>query len=537
MTEQPHALISGAGIAGTALAQQLTTYGWRTTVVERSPELREGGQNVDIRGAARKVAHRMGILDDVVAASTGEVGMRFLRQDGSVAASFPVSRSGRSDGPTAELEILRGELSRILYQRSRGESDYRFGTCIADCTDHGDYVTTVLDDQTSIDADVVVIAEGLRSQSRTLVTSAEVSDLGMYFAYLTLERRDTDDRWWNWMQAPGHRAVHLRPDNRGTTRALLTFISDVRGLETLNRADQISVLRRTFADVRGPAPRVLAELDGAPMYFDAAGQFRSPTWHKGRVALLGDSAFCNATFGGAGTSLALIGAYVLAGELSNTSDHPAALQRYERHMGPITDTAPPVRMGVVRLANPRTSVGIRTLHSGARLLASRPVQAAINAAGRRLVSVTDDVALPNYGPAVDSSRHVYLAPSWWEKKVSGLFARANIAERLTVTGRISGNPRHVAVNTIDVDGTKYVVSARGESQWVKNVRVNPEVSLTVKGRTTAYTATEVPADRRAPIVSAKFGRPGVGRFSAMLPDDADHPTFELRPKPLPRNSS
>jgi deazaflavin-dependent oxidoreductase (nitroreductase family) len=428
-------------------------------------------------------------------------------------------------------------MSRILYERTCGETDYRFGTNIADCTDHGDHVTTVLEDETTIDADVVVIAEGLRSQSRTLVTSAEVTDLGMYFAYLTLDRRDTDDQWWNWMQAPGHRAVHLRPDNLGTTRALLTFISDVRGLETLNRADHISILRRTFADIGGPAPRILAELDHAPMYFDAAGQFRSPAWRKGRLALLGDSAFCNATFGGAGTSLALIGAYVLAGELSGASDHPAALQRYERLMRPITDTAPQVRMGVLRLANPRTNVGIRTLHSGARLLASRPVQDAINAAGRRLVSVADDVALPNYGSAVDSSTRIYLAPSWWEKKLSNLFARANIAERLTVTGRISGSPRHIAVNTVEVDGTKYVVSARGESQWVKNVRVNPEVSLTVRGRTTAYTAIEVPADRRAAIVAAKFGKPGVGRFSAMLPDDADHPTFELTPKPLPRNTS
>jgi deazaflavin-dependent oxidoreductase (nitroreductase family) len=108
---------------------------------------------------------------------------------------------------------------------------------------------------------------------------------------------------------------------------------------------------------------------------------------------------------------------------------------------------------------------------------------------------------------------------------------------LTVTGRISGSLRQVAVNTVDVDGARYVVSASGESQWVKNVRVNPEVSLTVKGRTTAYTATEVPADRRARIVAAKFGKPGVGRFSTMLPDDADHPTFELTPKPLLRNAS
>ena len=194
-------------------------------------------------------------------------------------------------------------------------------------------------------------------------------------------------------------------------------------------------------------------------------------------------------------------------------------------------------MGLLRCANPRTSAGIRTLHTGARLLASRPVHGAMNTVGRRMVSVFEDVQLPNYGPPVDTWTNAYRPPSWVEKKLSGLFAWTNIAERLTVTGRISGSPRHVAVNTVDVAGAKYLVSARGESQWVKNVRINPEVSLTVKGRTTPYTATEVPADRRAPIVAAKFGKRGVGRFSTMLPDEAGHPTFELKPKGLRRNAS
>ena len=100
--------------------------------------------------------------------------------------------------------------------------------------------------------------------------------------------------------------MHTRPDNLGTTRALLTFISDVRGLETLQPADQITILRRTFADAGGAAPRILDELDkGAPLYFSAVGQVSTPTWSRGRIALLGDAAFCNATFGGVGTSLAL----------------------------------------------------------------------------------------------------------------------------------------------------------------------------------------------------------------------------------------
>ena len=252
-----HAIISGAGIAGPALAHQLGARGWRTTVIERFPERRDEGQNVDVRGAAREVARRMGIEADLRAANTGEVGMRFVTDDGSPAASFPMSAPGEVDGPTAEFEILRGELSRILIDHSRHSTEYRFDTRISDLTDHGDHVTVALDDGTAVDADLVVIAEGLRSKTRRFVTSADVNDLGMYFAYVTLPREDTDDQWWNWQHAPGSLAVHLRPDNLGTTRALLTFISDVRGLEALRPADQIAILRKTFADVGGAAPRIL----------------------------------------------------------------------------------------------------------------------------------------------------------------------------------------------------------------------------------------------------------------------------------------
>ena len=249
----PHAVISGAGIAGPALAHQLTARGWTVTVVERFPQRRNEGQNVDVRGAAREVIRLMGIDNDVRAANTGEVGMRFKTADGSQVAAFPISAPGGNDGPTAELEILRGELSRILIEHTIDRTDYRFSTQIADVTDHGDHVTTTLHDGTAIDADLLVIAEGLRSRSRRFVTPAEVTDLGMYFAYATIPRDDADDRWWNWQHATESRTVHLRPDNLGTTRAILTFMSDVRGLEELDHADQITILRRTFAGIGGAA--------------------------------------------------------------------------------------------------------------------------------------------------------------------------------------------------------------------------------------------------------------------------------------------
>ena len=397
-----HAVISGSGIAGPALAHQLAARGWRTTVLERFPEARSEGQNVDVRGAAREVVRRMGIDADVRAANTGEVGMRFVDADGSPVASFPMGGPGESDGPTAELEILRGELSRILIEHTRETTEYRFGTQIADLTDRDDHVTVALDDGSTVDADVVVIAEGLRST----LAPVRHPDPGQRPRHVLRLRHRA---------AAGHRrpVVELaaRPRLAGRTRparqprnvsAILTFISDVRGLEDLDRADQVAILRRTFADVGGLAPRVLAELDDAPLYFDALGQVSSSQWTRGRVALLGDAAYTNATFGGGGTSLGLIGAYVLAGELSRGDDDRAALLRYEQLMRPhVETTAPQSVMKTIRRANPRTEGGIRVLHAGARVAAGPVGRGAMKLAGKRLVRVAaDDLRLPDYSDTV-----------------------------------------------------------------------------------------------------------------------------------------
>jgi 2-polyprenyl-6-methoxyphenol hydroxylase-like FAD-dependent oxidoreductase len=400
---RPRALISGGGIAGPALAHQLTARGWQTTVIERFPQRRDEGHNIDVRGAAREVAVRMGIYDDIRAANTTEVGMRFVNSDGSAAASFPMAAAGGSEGVTAELEILRGELSRILIEHTCDSTEYRFDTQIAALTDHGDHVTAVLDDDTSIDAELVVIAEGLRSRTRDLVLPVEVTDLGMYVAYLTVARDESDDRWWNWQHAPGSRAIHLRPDNLGTTRAMLSFLTNTRGLEDLSRDDQLAILRKTFVDAGGAAPRILAQLDDAPMYFDAIGQVRASRWSKGRVALLGDAAFCPSPVGGGGSSLALIGAYVLAGELCGGHDVPTALAGYEQFMRPHVTSAQQVRPAMLRVANPRSRAGIRALHTGARVFASPGVRAGMSLVSSRFSrTAAEDVTLPDY-PHTDRS--------------------------------------------------------------------------------------------------------------------------------------
>lgn len=409
MTSSPHALISGAGIAGSALALRLAAYGWRTTVLERTPRRRDEGHNVDVRGAAREVLHRMGLEDAVRAAGTREVGFRVIGDDGRAVAEIPMDPTGPTDGPTAELEILRGELARVLIEAAPASTTFRFGTRITGVEDRGTAdgpARVTLDDGTTVTADLVVVAEGLRSRTRELVfDDVTVHETGMYGAYLTIPRTTDDDAWWNWFHGTGSHGVHLRPDNLGTTRAMLTFLSGVRGLETLGDADVRTVLRRTFADAGWVAPRILRELgdgpDGAPMYFDAVGQVMAPRWSSGRVVLLGDAAHCPSPLGGGGTSLALIGAYVLAGELaSHPGDTAGALRRYEELLRPATDRAQ--KLPPLRLANPRTRAGIRTLRTAFRAVASPAGKRVTGLLGATPTGAVDTFGLPDY-PAPSSS--------------------------------------------------------------------------------------------------------------------------------------
>lgn len=409
MASSRHALISGAGIAGSALALRLAAYGWRTTVLERAPRQRDEGHNIDVRGTAREVLRRMGLEDAVRAAGTREVGFRVIGDDGRPVAEIPMDPTGSADGPTAELEILRGELARVLIGAAPGSTAFRFGTRITGVEDRGagdGPARVALDDGTTVTADLVVVAEGLRSRTRDLVfDDVAVRETGLYGAYLTIPRTADDDAWWNWFHETGSRGVHLRPDNLGTTRAMLTFLSGVRGLETLGDADVRTVLRRTFADAGWVAPRIMRELGdgpgGAPMYFDAVGQVTAPRWSSGRVVLLGDAAYCPSPLGGGGTSLALIGAYVLAGELaSRPGDTAGALHRYEELLRPATEQAQ--KLPPLTLANPRTRAGIRTLRTAFRAVASPVGKRVTGLLGATPTGAVDAFRLPDY-PAPSSS--------------------------------------------------------------------------------------------------------------------------------------
>lgn len=377
------------------MAFWLDRAGYEVTVVERSPELRTGGQNIDIRGAGREVVRRMGLEDTLLANGTTEEGTRFVDDAGRTIAEFPAGQDD-SSGATAELEILRGELARLLVQAAGPDTVYRYGDHVVDVAQDADGVDVVFAGGAAERFDLVVFADGIRSSSRELAFpgEADTRDLELYTAYGTIPRTATDDSWWRWMNADGARVVGLRPDNLGTTRFSLSWMSESRGYETAAPADVIEAIRETFAGVGGEAPRILDAIGAdSELYVDYLSQIRAPRWSTGRIALLGDAAWCATPLSGLGTTLSVTGAYVLAGELTRSTSHRTAFQEYENKMRPFVDSAQKLPPGTPRVAHPSSTVGVAVLRTVLRVAGSSPAKAV---AGKFFTPEATTLDLPDY---------------------------------------------------------------------------------------------------------------------------------------------
>ncbi|MEU6814445.1 FAD-dependent monooxygenase [Streptomyces sp. NPDC046860] len=369
----PHAVVSGASIAGLSAAHWLRRTGWRVTVVERAPAFRDGGQNVDVRGVAREVLDRMGLFGAVKALNTTETGAVLVDGRGRVTAGLP---SGGPDGATAELEILRGDFARAILRNLPDGVEIVYGDTITGTEDDGDSVTVTTAGGRVLRAGLLVVAEGVRSATRDRVFGELVDrrPLGVNMVFGTIPRTASDDDRWRWYGTVGGRQVHLRPDNHGTTRAVLSYLRD-EDLAALDRGRALARVRARYAGAGWEAARVLDGFDASEdVYVDHLTQIRVPVWHRGRVCLVGDAAWCVTPLGGGGASLALTGGYVLAACLSSAgTGTEAALAAYERWMRPLVDSVQRLPPGVVRAAYPRTRFGLALRTLAVRALTSPPL--------------------------------------------------------------------------------------------------------------------------------------------------------------------
>lgn len=326
-----HILISGAGIAGLTLAYWLKRYGFIPTLVEKHPSLRAGGYKIDIRGVALEVIKRMECHSAIRESRTDIRGATFVDRSGKQLTKISGDLAGyRKEG---DLEINRGDLCQILWRALEGV-ECLFGDSVTALKENEHGVEVEFEQNSPRQFDLVIGADGLHSAVRKLAFGDEslfLRDLGLFVSVYTIPNFLHLDRWEIEYYEP-QRYVNVYSTS-GDQNAKANFAFPSCTMPS-TQAEQQKMLEEAFQGVGWEVPRLLAAMKDSPdFYFDAAAQIHMPCLSKGRISLVGDAGYAPSPLAGQGTSVALVGAYVLAGELAEAKgDHTKAFQSYEKRI-------------------------------------------------------------------------------------------------------------------------------------------------------------------------------------------------------------
>ena len=390
-------LVTGASIAGNTTAWWLAKQGFDVEVVERAPAFRDGGQNVDVRGNAREVLRRMGLEELAFQRSTRERGTDWVDEDDSVVARFEAGDSETDSGPTAELEIRRGDIARIIHDAVRERAACRFGDRIEGVEQDAAGVAVRFESGRQARYDMVVVAEGVGSHTRELVFPGENEPrwMDLTIAYFSMPSRPGDSPYARQYNTVDGRGATLKRSLDGQLGAYLGIQKKTEGENEWPVEDQRRFIEAQFAGDGWEIPRMLEAMRQTDdFYFDVLRQVRMARWSDGRVVLTGDAAWCPTPLAGIGTTLAIVGGYVLAGELARASgDTARAFDAYERVMRPFVKEGQNVPKIVPRLLWPHSRAGVKLMRGAMHLAATPVVKHLINNSFARDANHID---LPNY---------------------------------------------------------------------------------------------------------------------------------------------
>ncbi|HEK21364.1 MAG TPA: hypothetical protein ENO28_13030 [Bacteroidetes bacterium] len=332
-----HILISGASVAGLNTAFWLIKYGFEVTIVERSATIRAGGQGLDVRGPALEVAARMGMLEALRANSTKLQGMSIIEVETGEEIYRNTERSftgGRFDSP--DIEILRDDLIRLLLDFVGDRVTYLFNDTIVSISQGDSSVDVTFALAKAARFDLIIGADGTHSNVRKLVFGPEkdfTRYLGYYVGIFTIPNILGLDHWEVFAQHDGKLvATLIVKEKEGEARGYLGLQSEkIISYDYRDIPAQKELLAKANGHIGWEVPKIISHMRESPnFYFDAVSQIIMEKWSQGRVVLVGDAGYGVSLTLGQGTTVAMVGAYVLAGELAeNWNDLPKALVNYE----------------------------------------------------------------------------------------------------------------------------------------------------------------------------------------------------------------
>jgi 2-polyprenyl-6-methoxyphenol hydroxylase-like FAD-dependent oxidoreductase len=337
-----HFLISGAGVAGLAVAFWLDRAGFEVTLIERSDGFRRGGQAVDIRGVALQVVQAMGLLDAARALRTRLKGMSMLDADGQEIhrTEERTYSAGRLDSD--DIEIFRDDLCESLMNALSTNVEFLYSDSIRALDPSKDGVRVEFESGSNRPFDLLIGADGIYSNVRKQAFNDEaafVFPLGVVLALFSIPNFIGLDDW-----QIGHRVdelgyiIYPSRDKR-ELRIGVGFGAPEPPISRNDVEAQKRAVSQGCAHLKGDFPRFIEAMKSADQfYYNELAQIHMPSWSRGRIVLVGDAAYCASPFSGQGTSLALVGAFVLAHELArHAHDSADTFAAYESRMRPYVD--------------------------------------------------------------------------------------------------------------------------------------------------------------------------------------------------------
>ena len=355
-------LISGAGIAGVSLAFWLKKFGFNPTIVELSPKLREGGYAIDFMGAGYDVAEKMGLIPALEKVDMDISKLVFVDENNREKGSMNYRKIKKLMNNRA-LTFLRSDLAKVIYSSLDKDVEIIFGDTITKIDQDDEKVDVIFRSGLTRSFDLVVGADGLHSNVRNLIFGSEQQFekyYGYYTSSFTIENFSYEGRAFSMFNVPFKQvAIYSYSENRIATFFMFTSPEKL-SYEHNDVEKQKQILKNEFMNIGWKCAEVLSKIDStSDFYFDSISQIKMENWSKGRITLVGDACDCPSLLSGKGSTLAMVGAYILAGELKLANgDYKTAFDQYENILKPFMEKKQKAAQSFAKSFIPKSNFGI-----------------------------------------------------------------------------------------------------------------------------------------------------------------------------------